>query len=452
MHRETRHTNMPPTLIRLECGVNNYNWGKIGSGSVAALFAAATPSDDFTIQEDLPYSELWMGTHLSNPSKDLHSKRTLLDIIKNNQALISAEIYSKFGAKLPFLFKVISIEKALSIQAHPNKKLAKILHKKDPNNYPDDNHKPEMTIALTPFEGLCGFRPLCEISHFLSTVPSLKSLIGTIQAEEFQAATGNNELQDTPEKKYMNKKSLQKVFQALMNAKPEDVELKSKELVKDALESGKNFAGGIKGDFSNTPQEMAELVIRLNDQFPGDIGLFVLFFLNYVKLDVGEAMFLKANDIHAYLSGDIIECMAASDNVVRAGFTPKFKDVKTLTEMLTYSYAPIEEQKLKPVDYPYVILNSTAYSSGSSSVLYDASIEEFSVVKTELKRKGSKATFERIAGPSIIICTSGSGKITVGSKSEEVRAGYVFFLAAFSDIVFESNGQEYTTFKAFCEA
>lgn len=392
-----------------------------------------------------------MGTHLSNPSRDVYTERTLLDIIKNNQSLISAEICSKFGVELPFLFKVISIRKALSIQAHPNKKLAKILHEKDPKNYPDDNHKPEMTIALTPFEGLCGFRPLSEISHFLSTVPSLRSLVGESEVEAFQTALRDNELHDTQEKLYMNKKSLQKVFRALMNSSAENVVSKSKDLVRNAREAGTNFAGGKCGGFANTPQEMADLVVRLNEQFPSDIGLFVLFFLNYVKLDVGEAMFLKANDIHAYLSGDIIECMAASDNVVRAGFTPKFKDVKTLTEMLTYSYAPIEEQKLKPVDYPYVTLNSTAYSSGSSAILYDASIEEFSVVKTQLRKKGSKATFERIAGPSIIICTSGSGTITVGSKTEEVKAGHVYFLGAFSETIFESNHQEFTTFKAFCE-
>ncbi|RKF56043.1 Mannose-6-phosphate isomerase [Erysiphe neolycopersici] len=442
---------MQPTLIRLKCGVNNYDWGKIGSESAAAIFAAATLSDDFSIQENLPYSELWMGTHLSNPSRDVHTEMTLIDIIKNNQSLISAEIYSKFGVELPFLFKVISIRKALSIQAHPNKKLAKILHEKDPKNYPDDNHKPEMTIALTPFEGLCGFRPLHEISHFLSTVPSLKSLIGESEIEEFQTAIKNNELHDTQEKLYMNKKSLQKVFRALMNSRAVDIASKSKDLVSNALAAGTNFAGGECGGFANTPQEMADLVVRLNEQFPGDIGLFVLFFLNYVKLDVGEAIFLKANDIHAYLSGDIIECMAASDNVVRAGFTPKFKDVKTLTEMLTYSYASIEEQKLKPVDYPYVTLNSNAYSSGSSVILYDASIDEFSVVKTQLKKKGSKAIFERIAGPSIIICTLGGGTITVGSKTEEVKAGHVYFLGAYSETVLESNDQEYTTFRAFCE-
>ncbi|KAI9643865.1 Mannose-6-phosphate isomerase [Ciborinia camelliae] len=440
---------MQVPLIRLQCGVNSYDWGKVGSDSAAAKFAAATPADDFSIQEEKPYAELWMGTHPSNPSKDVATKRTLLDLVQDNQALLSKDISEKFGEKLPFLFKVLSIGKALSIQAHPNKKLAEQLHKKDSKNYPDDNHKPEMTIAITPFDGLCGFRPLAEISHFLSTVPSLKKLVGESEAEEYQSAVKGQETSDKPEDEEKNKKALQKAFTALMNAKKEDIEEASKELIASAEEEGENFAGG--GGPSNEGKELANLVIKLNKEFPGDIGLFVQFFLNYVKLEVGEAMFLKADDIHAYLSGDVIECMAASDNVVRAGFTPKFKDVDNLTSMLTYSYAPISEQKMEPVDYPYATLNATAYSSGSSAVLYDPPIAEFSVVKTDLKKKGAKATFEQIAGPSIFICTTGNGKISVGPKVEEVKPGYVYFVGATAEVVLEAEDEDFTTFKAFCE-
>ncbi|KAH7351336.1 mannose-6-phosphate isomerase [Rhexocercosporidium sp. MPI-PUGE-AT-0058] len=439
---------MQVPLIRLQCGVNSYDWGKVGKDSAAAKFAAATPADDFSIQEDKPYAELWMGTHPSNPSKDVTTKRTLLDLVQDNQALMSIEIGEKFGQKLPFLFKVLSIGKALSIQAHPNKKLAEKLHARDSKNYPDDNHKPEMTIAITPFDGLCGFRPLAEISHFFSNVPTLKRLVGE-QGEAFQSAIKGQETSDKPEDEERNKKALQAAFSALMNAKKEDIEKASKELIESAKAEGADFAGG--GLESTPGKELADLVIRLDKQFPGDIGLFVLFFLNYVKLEVGEAMFLKADDIHAYLSGDIIECMAASDNVVRAGFTPKFKDVDTLVDMLTYSYAPIEEQKMEPVDYPYVTLNSTAYSSASAAILYDPPIEEFSVVKTDLKKKGAKATFEAIAGPSIFICTTGSGKISVGPKVEEFKAGYVYFVGSTAEVVLESESDDFTTFKAFCE-
>lgn len=390
-----------------------------------------------------------MGTHPSNPSKDVKTNRTLLDLVEENQALMSIEVGEKFGHKLPFLFKVLSIGKALSIQAHPNKKLAEQLHKNDPKNYPDDNHKPEMTIAITPFDGLCGFRPLAEISHFFSTVPALKKLVGESEAEAYQSAVKGKETSESKEDEESNKKALQKVFASLMKSKPEDIETLSKELVESAKQEGDNFAGG--GGPSNTGKELADLIVRLNSQFPADIGLFVFFFLNYVKLEVGEAMFLKADDIHAYLSGEVIECMASSDNVVRAGFTPKFKDVDNLVSMLTYSYAPISEQKMDPVDYPYVTLNRTAYSSGSSATLYDPPIDEFSVVKTDLKDSGAKATFEAIAGPSIVLCTKGSGKISVGPKVEEVKAGYVYFVGATAELVLESDSEEFTTFKAFCE-
>ncbi|KAI9868005.1 MAG: Mannose-6-phosphate isomerase, partial [Watsoniomyces obsoletus] len=109
---------------------------KKGNDSAAAKYAAATPSDGFSIQEDKPYAELWMGTHPSLPSKDLETGRSLLDLVADNKALMGHDVSHKYSSKLPFLFKVLSIQKALSIQAHPNKKLAEKLHAQDPKNYP----------------------------------------------------------------------------------------------------------------------------------------------------------------------------------------------------------------------------------------------------------------------------------------------------------------------------
>lgn len=214
---------------------------------------------------------------------------------------MSQSIIEHFGEKLPFLFKVLSIRKALSIQAHPNKKLAEQLHAKDPKNYPDENHKPEMTIAVTPFDGLCGFRPLGEISHFLSSVPSLRQLVGDPAAKDFESSVQGRETSDSDEQIQKNKKALQFAFSALMKNEKSTVASAAKDLVQSAKTEGENFAGG--GGPSNGGKELADLVVRLNGQFEGDIGLFVLFFLNYVKLEIGEAMFLKADDIHAYLSG-----------------------------------------------------------------------------------------------------------------------------------------------------
>lgn len=144
--------------------------------------------------------------------------------------------------------------------------------------------------------------------------------------------------------------------------------------------------------------------------------------------------------------------MASSDNVVRAGFTPKFQDIPTLTSMLTYTYAPMSSQKLTPLNYPYVTLNEKAYSSSSSAILYDPPIEEFSIVKTTLRAPGAKASFEAIDGPSIIVCMAGEGTIAVGPKKEEFRYGYVYFLGATAECVLESTADgEFTTFKAFCD-
>lgn len=249
-----------------------------------------------------------MGTHPSNPSKDLTTGRTLLEMVQDNQALMSTTIFKKYEQKLPFLFKVLSINKALSIQAHPNKKLAEKLHARDSKNYPDDNHKPEMTIAVTPFDGLCGFRPLAEIAHFLQNVPTLRDLVGEDTAKAFEQTIRDQDTTTDDGKTKQNKEALQAAFTSLMESKAERIEELAPKLIQQAKDEGSKFAGG--GGPSNDGQELADLMTRLNGQFPNDIGLFVTFFLNYVKLDVGEAMFLKADDIHAYLSGGMSWCIS----------------------------------------------------------------------------------------------------------------------------------------------
>lgn len=143
--------------------------------------------------------------------------------------------------------------------------------------------------------------------------------------------------------------------------------------------------------------------------------------------------------------------MATSDNVVRAGFTPKFKNIPTLISMLTYTYAPIADQKLQPTEYPYCTHNLTAHTSGSECLLYDPPIEEFSVILTNLKKEGAKVTFEAIQGPAIYICTEGEGTIAVGPKTCDVKAGYVFFVGASATVVLEAKSAGFVTYKAFCE-
>ncbi|ABN66515.2 mannose-6-phosphate isomerase [Scheffersomyces stipitis CBS 6054] len=438
------------SLFRINCGYQNYDWGKIGSTSAVAQFASSSDAS-VSIDNSKPYAELWMGTHPSVPSvavdggADVEGK-TLRDLVSAHpQQLLHQSIIDKFGSnkELPFLFKVLSIEKVLSIQAHPDKKLGAILHAADPKNYPDDNHKPEMAIAVTEFEGFCGFKPLEQLVQTLKTIPELHDIIGAELVAEFASGVKPSATVGS-EEDASNRKLLQKVFGKLMNTDESTIATKAESLVARTKSEPELFTA--------IDSRLPELIQRLNGQFPKDIGLFCgCLLLNHVALNAGEAMFLQAKDPHAYISGDIIECMAASDNVVRAGFTPKFKDVKNLVEMLTYSYDSVEKQKMPLLPF------AKSHGEAVKSVLYDPPIAEFAVLQTIFDKKAGKVQhFDGFDGPSIVIATKGNGTISVKGSSDvkEVKTGYVFFVAPGVEIelVSGSDDNEFTTYRAFVEA
>lgn len=430
---------LPAPIFQLQCEVNEYEWGKTGKKSKAALFATATKESSFEIDPKKPYAELWMGTHPSGPSKALPDGVLLSEVLDGNQELCGKEISDTYEGKLPFLFKVLSIQKALSIQCHPSKELAKKLHKDDPKNYKDDNHKPEMAIAITPFEGFCGFRPIGEIVSFLDNVEAFAALLGEQAVSAFKDAVKGKEDSKDDVAVQANRKALQSLFSTLMHKSEDEIKNAADRLIESAKSSTSDFGGKESGG-----KYLSELLIRLNSQFPQDIGLFCSFYLNYVTLQPGESLFLRALDCHAYLSGDIMECMAASDNVVRAGFTPKFKDVNNLTEMLTYAYAPPADQKMKPEEWKLG-------SGKGRSILYDPPIDEFSVVQTTIKT-GETEDHKGVNGPSIIIATTGNGKYTVGNKTVQVKEGQVFFIGANAELKIEAgDGEKMVTYRAFVE-
>jgi len=147
-------------ILPLRASVKDYAWGIRGLDSRVARFALESGIID-EVDPDTPYAELWIGTHPSGPT-------TLRDGTTLEQAV---------GGPLPFLFKVLSAGKALSIQAHPCKERARDLHKSNPVNYVDDNHKPELAVALTPFEAMCGFRRLDEIAILIKKHPEFAACI-----------------------------------------------------------------------------------------------------------------------------------------------------------------------------------------------------------------------------------------------------------------------------------
>lgn len=423
-------------LFRLDAGFQQYDWGKIGSSSAVAQFAAhSDPS--VKIEEDKPYAELWMGTHHKVPSYNHETKESLRDIIESNPVeMLGQGIIDRYGSKneLPFLFKVLSIHKVLSIQAHPDKALAKVLHFNDPANYPDDNHKPEMALAVTDFEGFCGFKPLEEIADELQRIPELRNIVGDEVAEKFIKGIKPEAVKDSADDE-SNKKLLQEVFSKVMNASNETVVENARALIKRAHESPADF---------NKPT-LPKLLINLNEQFPDDVGLFCGgLLLNHCTLKAGEAIFLRAKDPHAYISGDIIECMAASDNVVRAGFTPKFKDVKNLVEMLTYTYDSVEKQKMTPEVFD-------RSSGDGKSILFNPPIDEFAVLYTTFENGAGVRHFEGFHGPSIVITTKGNGYIQLGDLKLKAEPGFIFFIAPETSVDFIAEDPEFTTYRAFVE-
>ncbi|CAG8513333.1 6871_t:CDS:2 [Ambispora gerdemannii] len=418
-------------VYQLKCAVQNYDWGKLGEESKVAQFAAKTP-DGFKIDKSKAYAELWMGTHPNGPSLLVKDQTTSLkDVIAQNPYFyLSSKISQQYDNDLPFLFKVLSVSKALSIQAHPDKKLGRELFEKFPKIYKDPNHKPEMAVAITTFEALCGFRSLNEIANYLDVYPEFREIVSNEIANRYIETVSQ-----LPEDIERNKAALKELFAFLMTQDANTIANQVKRLatrLTEENEPSKLESGSV-----------SELVVRLNQQFPGDVGIFCVFLLNYVRLEPGQAIFLGANEPHAYLSGDCVECMAASDNVVRAGLTPKFKDVDVLVKMLTYRYGSAKSQILQPESYQPSI--------SKHSLLYDPPIDEFSVILTQLPAGDNEERFAPINGPSIIIVTEGSGIMIVAKGPEKIiEMGNVYFIAAASKEVVLRSNEGLVCYRAFC--
>lgn len=288
--------NIQPYLLTNT--IQHYAWGQKNETAYIPQLL------NIQAEKDQPYAELWIGAHPKAPSTIM--TRSLLELITEFPVEILGEEASKrFNDKLPFLLKVLSAGEALSIQAHPNKKQAEKLHANDPKHYPDDNHKPEIAIALDALTALVGFKTMPEIFNLLEEYSPIAEFV-TLEV--------------------LKTEGLKAFYSQLMTkAETNPKELETILMKMDQLITDKK-----------NKSETDDLYLELRQKYGTDVGLFSLYLFNLIHLDEGEAVFLKAGIPHAYLKGNIIECMANSDNVVRAGLTPKFKDITTLVDILTY--------------------------------------------------------------------------------------------------------------------
>lgn len=334
-----------------------------------------------------PIAELWFGAHPDDPSP---TRASTLDavIAADPVALLGAGVIERFGPRLPFLLKVLAADKPLSIQVHPTRAQAEagflredgagIARDAANRNYRDRHHKPELLCALTEFEALCGFRAEDEIRDLFAVL----DLPGVDRVWELLVTDG-----------------LRAAFEALLTH-PDP-----RALVDAAVANASRLRGRWYG--------AGRAVALAAEHFPGDIGVVLTLFLNYVRLDPGQAIYLGAGAVHAYLCGVGVEIMASSDNVLRCGLTPKHVDVGEV--LAVCDFAALPEPRLSPVQTGHALWN------------YPVPVDDFSLSRIDLDGYDGDVDFT-MTDPAIVLCTSGQMVLHAFGESVELLPGRAVFV------------------------
>ncbi len=344
----------------LEGVVRHYEWGS--HESIPELLGVPATGE--------PWAELWLGAHPSAPSTVGGDGKSLDALIAADPvAAIGGDVADRFGG-LPFLLKVLAAGSPLSLQAHPSIAEAEAGFDREdaagiavdaPNrSFRDRNHKPELICALTEFDALCGFRDPIATLAILETIETtaLDSVRQLLRAEPTTAG-------------------LNAVLGNLLTLSTAGAAALSDPVIEACRESG--------SDFGRRERDMA---VALGDRYPGDAGVVTALLLNLITLAPGEALFLGAGNLHAYLHGTGVELMANSDNVLRGGLTLKHVDVDTLLAIV--DAAPVEPDVQRP-------------SLVDGVATYDTPVPEFSLQRIEID--GDQLIG---GGPAILLCTEGA--------------------------------------------
>ena len=388
-------------MYEIENVLRNYAWGS--TTAIASLLGRP--------ESGQPEAELWIGAHPDSPSVARMpgdgTQRPLDALIASDpEHFLGAGSVAAFGPRLPFLAKILAAAQPLSLQVHPSLEQARAGFARDNaagldphasnRNYRDDNHKPEMIFALTPFEALCGFRPAAEtrkiLQHISGALPA-----GGQSPTLIRALLEDLEAPDEGE-------GLHRAFERLITGGQAVAEETA--LVVAALLSGVPLA----------PFE-AELrtVISLNEKYPGDPGVLISLLLNRISLQPGEAVYLPAGNVHAYLHGLGVEVMASSDNVLRGGLTPKFIDVPELLRTIDFH----------PVAVPMLRAEKTVLDQE----LFRPPFGEFQLQRIELGPDAGPVPLAQ-AGPAVVIVLAGAVYLDSPKGDLELFRGGSAFVAA----------------------
>jgi len=368
------------TIHFLTNPVQNYAWGS--HAAIAELMGRSFPTRE-------PEAEMWMGAHPKAPSmvKTRQGDESLIDLIKQQpHNILGKETASVFENRLPYLFKVLAIEKPLSIQVHPNREQAQkgfagenhlgIPMEAAERNYRDENHKPECICALTHFWALNGFRDRSTIIMRLRETCSNSLDRGIRELEEHADSQG-----------------LKRFLDILLNLNENDVQ--------KILDRAVSHA-----EARRSRDPAFDWMVRLHNTYPGDIGVLFPLILNLVCLNPGQAMYLPAGQMHAYLKGVGIELMANSDNVLRGGLTPKHVDVPELLNILNFKEQPLD------IIVPEI--------RGASERAYPTPASEFELSVIEIV-EGDVYASAKDRGVEILLLTAGEVELLEGSEHEPMR-------------------------------
>ncbi|MBN2414692.1 mannose-6-phosphate isomerase, class I [bacterium] len=373
------HIEPRPYLMRNS--VQQYEWGARDGEAFIPEFLGISP------EPGRPYAELWMGAHEKAPSSlDMDGRSVpLTEVIRARPLFcLGSDCLERFGGQLPFLFKVLSIAEPLSIQAHPGKEQAEHLHRRDRKHYPDENHKPEIAVALDYLAALAGLKSSPDMQRLLAKHPEISAFLG---------GDAGGAVED--------------VFTSFLR--------KTVSHPDEYTRAVGVMAGRLAAKGRGYSLEESLFLHARTLYGDDDAGLFALFFLQPVQLQPGEGMFLGAGVPHAYLKGTIVECMANSDNVVRVGLTPKFKDVETLVSILRDG-GPADV--LRPV-------------SGAGAYDYPVPVTDFRVSRRSLAAGDRWAALygER---PEVVLLTRGRISIRGGDgQPATFSRGQSVFIPAF---------------------
>jgi mannose-6-phosphate isomerase len=388
----------------LEPVTQPYAWGS--HTAIAELQGRPAPTAE-------PEAELWMGAHPSAPSGvERPDGRTTLDavIAADPVGELGPLCASEFGGRLPFLLKVLAAEKALSIQVHPSRAQAEAGFRAEnerglapgdkSRNYVDDWPKPEILCALTTFEVLAGMRALEDAAALLKelVVPELDPVAAILAG-----ATGPQALTEAL---------------AAILAWP----VGRRAGLVDEVVRGCAAAAARGGPYAAA----CAAAVRLSGEHPGDLGVVASLLLRHAVLEPGDAVYLPAGGLHAYLHGTGVELLANSDNVVRAGLTPKHIDVPELLKLTDPAVAV-------PVLEPRPL--------GDGVFGYDSPAPEFRLYRAELG--GGEAELPGTWGPRIVLCTEGTAVLRAGGDAAAavhggdltIARGESCFLAATDGVV-----------------